>query len=272
MKDLAFGTIDSNTTSHFWDNAIRYFIDTKRFCILPGESHKIRIHEALFLNYAMNLRSSCLFFAAFAVGNSNANDIPSTAIAAGNFDTLVAALSATNLVDAVSQPGPFTVFAPTDEAFEQLPEGLVGCLLEEENLPILSDILLYHVVDGEAFSTDLTDGMEIKTLYGESVTVKIVDNGNTVLINGVEVVVPDVEATNGVIHIIDQVLVPDSIDVEGFYETCGFGTEEEKDVAKDVGGLVDIPTLAIEVRTKEAVKRHNSFLVLKQSIDSLSTR
>merc|ERR1712238_100800 len=136
--------------------------------------------------------------------------------------TLVAALSATNLVGAISSPaGPFTVFAPTDEAFDALPNGLVECLLQEDNLPILSNILLYHVANGEALSTDLSNGMEIPTLLpGEEVAVDLSNNGGGVKINDATVVGADVLASNGVIHVLNQVLVPPSVDVGAFLQTC----------------------------------------------------
>ena len=126
-------------------------------------------------------------------------DIPGTAIAAGGFDTLVAALSATDLVGALSAPnGPFTVFAPTDDAFAALPEGLVGCLLD--NTDVLATILLYHVASGKVLSTDLSDGQEIATLQGDAV---VVDLSDGVKINDSNVIAADVIASNGVIHVID---------------------------------------------------------------------
>jgi len=146
-------------------------------------------------------------------------DIPTTAINAGIFSTLVAALSATDLVDALSEPaGPFTVFAPNDDAFNALPDGLVTCLLEEKNLPILSDILSYHVASGTALSTDLSNGQQVPTLLeGAEVTV---DLNNGVKINDSTVVGADVLASNGVIHVIDEVLIPPGIDVEAFLAVC----------------------------------------------------
>merc|ERR1712003_574605 len=126
-------------------------------------------------------------------------DIPQTAIANGSFETLVAALSAADLVGALSEPqGPFTVFAPTDDAFAALPDGLVECLVKEENKAVLSDILLYHVVSVKVLSTDLSDGMVATTLNGDDVTV---DLSNGVKIDESTVIIPDVEASNGVIHV-----------------------------------------------------------------------
>merc|ERR1719215_842926 len=164
-------------------------------------------------------------------------DIPSTAIAAGSFNTLVAALSATDLVGALSEPnGPFTVFAPTDEAFDALPDGLVTCLLEPDNKGALTSILTYHVVSGQVLSTDLEDGMTATTLQGEDVTVDLTDG---VMINDSEVVMADVMTSNGVIHVIDAVLVPPSIDVAAFLETCSETTPVVVVVPVDNNSLID---------------------------------
>merc|ERR1712032_45440 len=134
-------------------------------------------------------------------------DIPGTAVAPGIFTTLVAALGAADLVGTLSEPaGPSTVFAPTDTAFENLPEGLVGCLLKAENKDLLTTLLTYHVASGKALSTDLTQGLEVPTLQGQTLTVDLTDG---VKIEGIEVGKPNVEASNGVIHIIEGVLVPE---------------------------------------------------------------
>jgi uncharacterized surface protein with fasciclin (FAS1) repeats len=135
----------------------------------------------------------------------------------GSFGTLVAAVTAANLVETLSSPGPFTVFAPTDDAFAALPEGLVDCLLLEENVDALTAILTYHVVAGEVMSTDLTTG-PVETVQGEEIAVDVTDG--VVLNESVNVVTADVPASNGVVHAIDGVLVPPSIDVAAFLETC----------------------------------------------------
>jgi len=148
---------------------------------------------------------------------AEAGTIVDVAVANGSFGTLVAAVTAAGLVDALSADGPLTVFAPTDDAFAALPEGLVDCLLLEENVDALTAILTYHVVDGAVMSTDLTDG-PVPTLQGEEITVDLTDG--VVLNDGPTVVIADVPASNGVIHAIDGVLVPPSIDVAAFLETC----------------------------------------------------
>ena len=154
-------------------------------------------------------------------GGEDMADEPGTivdvAVANGSFETLVAAVTAADLVETLSSEGPFTVFAPTDDAFAALPEGLVDCLLLEENVDALTAILTYHVVAGEVLSTDLTAG-PVATVQGEEITVDLTDG--VTLNETVTVVAADVDASNGVIHVIDGVLVPPSIDVAAFLETC----------------------------------------------------
>ena len=154
-------------------------------------------------------------------GGEDMADEPGTivdvAVADGSFETLVAAVTAADLVETLSSEGPFTVFAPTDDAFAALPEGLVDCLLLEENVDALSAILTYHVVAGEVLSTDLTDG-PVATVQGEEITVDLTDG--VTLNETVAVAAADVDASNGVIHVIDGVLVPPSIDVAAFLESC----------------------------------------------------
>ncbi len=127
-------------------------------------------------------------------------------IAAGNeaFSTLVAAVTEAGLVDTLSGEGPFTVFAPTDEAFAALPEGTVEGLLED--IPTLTAILTYHVVPGEVMSGDLEDGMMAETVNGQSLTIGV---GDAVTVDGATVIEADIEASNGVIHVIDSVLLPE---------------------------------------------------------------
>lgn len=123
------------------------------------------------------------------------------------FNTLVAALQATGLDSALADTGPFTVFAPTDDAFAKLPEGTVESLLQ--NPTQLADILKYHVVAGKVMSDQVTDGLEAPTLQGASLMFTVDEDG-TVMVNGAKVVQADVDATNGVIHVVDTVLLPAS--------------------------------------------------------------
>ena len=142
---------------------------------------------------------------AFAGGHSM--DIVDTAVGAGTFNTLVAAVQAAGLEETLRGEGPFTVFAPTDDAFAALPEGTVESLLMEENLDQLVAILTYHVVAGKVMSTDLSDGMMAATVEGSEITVDLSDG---VKIDGANVVSADIEASNGVIHVIDAVILPPS--------------------------------------------------------------
>jgi transforming growth factor-beta-induced protein len=135
-----------------------------------------------------------------------AKDIVDTAIADGRFTTLVAAVQAAGLVDALKGPGPFTVFAPTDDAFAKLPAGTVDTLLKPENLDQLKSILLYHVVSGKVMAADVVNLTSADTLEGSPVNIKV-ENGK-VYINDAEVIITDIETSNGVIHVIDTVLIP----------------------------------------------------------------
>jgi len=134
------------------------------------------------------------------------HDIIDTAVAAGSFKTLAAALTAANLVDTLKGTGPFTVFAPTDEAFAKLPAGTVDALLKD--IPKLSAILTYHVVAGKVLAADVMtmDGKSADTVNGATLAISTKDG---VKLNGTATVVnTDIECTNGVIHVIDTVLIP----------------------------------------------------------------
>ncbi|MEH2179635.1 fasciclin domain-containing protein [Nostoc sp.] len=131
-------------------------------------------------------------------------DIVDTAVNAGSFKTLVAAVQAAGLEDTLKGDGPFTVFAPTDEAFSKLKEGTVDSLLAD--VPLLIRILTYHVVSGKVLSTDVVNLDSASTVEGSSI--KIDASNGAVKINDATVITPDVEADNGVIHVIDTVLIP----------------------------------------------------------------
>ena len=134
-------------------------------------------------------------------------DIVQVATDAG-FNTLVAAVSAADLVETLQGPGPFTVFAPTDEAFANLPDGTLDDLLLPENKETLSAILTYHVVSGRVTAEQVVTLNSATTVQGEDIAITVVDG--TVFLNGVAVTTTDVEASNGIIHIIDGVLLPPS--------------------------------------------------------------
>lgn len=120
--------------------------------------------------------------------------------------TLAAAIEAAGLVETLAGDGPFTVFAPTNAAFDALPEGTLESLLLPENRDLLVQILTYHVVPGKVMSGDLEDGMQAETVEGSSVTINV--NGYGVSVDGASVVEADIEASNGVIHVIDSVIIP----------------------------------------------------------------
>ena len=146
-------------------------------------------------------------FPSAAADHKHKMDIVDTAVHAEIFGTLAAALSAANLIDVLKGNGPFTVFAPSDEAFSKLPEGTVENLLKPENMDQLVAVLTYHVVPGKVLSTDIMRGSNsVATVQGSSVT--IMKSYDAVKINQATVVMADIEATNGVIHIIDEVLLP----------------------------------------------------------------
>lgn len=130
-------------------------------------------------------------------------DIVDTAVNAGSFNTLVAAVKAANLVDTLKGAGPFTVFAPTDDAFAKLPQGTVDGLLQD--IPKLTKILTYHVVSGKVTAADVVKLNSAKTVEGTDVKI---DASNGVKVNNATVTTPDVAADNGVIHVIDTVLIP----------------------------------------------------------------
>jgi len=133
-------------------------------------------------------------------------DIVDTAVDAGQFQTLAAALGAAGLVETLKGPGPFTVFAPTDEAFAKLPAGTVEDLLKPENKDKLTAILTYHVVPGEVMAADVVKMSEVETVNGKKVNITV--EGGTVMINDAKVTAADIDASNGVIHVIDTVILP----------------------------------------------------------------
>ncbi|MEM8683710.1 MAG: fasciclin domain-containing protein [Pseudomonadota bacterium] len=133
-------------------------------------------------------------------------DIVDTAVGAGTFNTLAAALTAADLVDTLKGEGPFTVFAPTDDAFAKLPEGTVENLLKPENKDQLIAVLTYHVVAGKVMAADVVKLDAATTVNGADVTIKASDAG--VMVDGANVITTDIAASNGVIHVIDAVILP----------------------------------------------------------------
>ena len=133
-------------------------------------------------------------------------NIVDTAVAAGQFNTLVTAIKAGGLVQTLEGPGPFTVFAPTDAAFAKLPAGTVENLLKPENKPKLVAILTYHVVPGKVMAGDVVKLKEAKTVNGEKLLIHV--NGSEVMVDNAKVTATDIVAANGVIHVVDTVMLP----------------------------------------------------------------
>lgn len=162
-------------------------------------------------NQISNLTLAAVTALGVAMGVMNARaagdkDIVDTAISAGQFNTLAKALNAAGLVQTLKGPGPFTVFAPTDEAFAKLPPGTLESLLKRENKDQLTAILTYHVVPGRVTAADVAKLREAKTVNGK--TVAVAQSDGKVIINNAKVTTADVSASNGVIHVIDTVMLP----------------------------------------------------------------
>ncbi len=152
--------------------------------------------------------------ALFGCGNSGCKtkwswgkkDIVDTAVAADDFNTLVAAVQAAGLVETLKGEGPFTVFAPTDDAFAKLPAGTLDDLLKPENKQKLASILTYHVVAGKVMAADVVNLSSAKTVNGQSLSIKV--HGDTVMVDNATVIKTDIKCSNGVIHVIDAVVLP----------------------------------------------------------------
>jgi len=155
---------------------------------------------------ALSLPAVTAYSGGHATAPAATPDIVDTAIGAGDFSTLVAAVQAADLVETLKGDGPFTVFAPTDEAFAALPEGTLDDLLKPENKDKLAAILTYHVVSGKVMSGDIA-GQSLDVETGQGTTLAV-DATDVVKVNEATVVTADIEATNGVIHVIDTVVLP----------------------------------------------------------------
>jgi uncharacterized surface protein with fasciclin (FAS1) repeats len=169
-------------------------------------------------------------------GQKGGKDVVDTALAAGNFKTLAAALTEAGLVDALKGEGPFTVFAPTDDAFAKLPKGTVETLLKPENRDKLVSILTYHVVSGKTASKEVVKLSAAQTLNGQRVDIKA--EGGSVMIDGAKVTTADIEASNGIIHVVDAVLMPATENIVGVAKAAGkFNTLIS---AVQAAGLADV--------------------------------
>ena len=162
-------------------------------------------------NFVSMLLSICLLavfgFAGCGTKTPPEKDIVDTAVAAGDFNTLVAAVKAAELVETLKGKGPFTVFAPTDDAFAKLPEGTLESLLEPENKAKLAGILTYHVVAAKVMAADVVKMNEAETVNGQMLKISTMDG--KVMVDGANVAKTDIECSNGVIHVIDAVVLPD---------------------------------------------------------------
>jgi uncharacterized surface protein with fasciclin (FAS1) repeats len=192
-----------------------------RFCTTPCdpdvrrnrtriEHHKFSGDKAMRLTKSLRALILVVPFAVAACANQMEaeapQDIVDTAVSAGQFNTLVAAVQAADLVDTLKSDGPFTVFAPTDDAFAKLPAGTVENLLKPENKAQLVAILTYHVVPGKIMAADIAGKKaNVATVQGSELAV---DATNGVMVDGAKVVAADIQATNGVIHVIDTVMLP----------------------------------------------------------------
>jgi uncharacterized surface protein with fasciclin (FAS1) repeats len=183
------------------------------------------------------------------------------AVEDGRFTTLVTALQEAELVEALQAEGPFTVFAPTDDAFAALPEGTVEGLLADKEA--LTNVLLYHVVDGKMMAADVIDldGQEVETLSGDKIMVAL--DGENVLINESKVIIPDIEASNGVIHVIDSVLLPPADEA----------MEENKtivEIAVEDGRFTTLVTALQEAELVEALQSEGPFTVFAPTDDAFA--
>jgi uncharacterized surface protein with fasciclin (FAS1) repeats len=162
-------------------------------------------------------------------------NIVETAVEAGKFKTLATALTAAGLIDAVNGPGPFTVFAPTDDAFAKVPKETLEMLLKPENKEKLKAVLTYHVVPGKVMAKDVVGLKGAKSLNGQRIDVKV--DGDKVSVDGANVVATDIACTNGVIHVIDSVILPASDNIPAVATKAGkFSTLL---AAAKAAGLVD---------------------------------
>ncbi|MEJ2194047.1 MAG: fasciclin domain-containing protein [Ignavibacteriaceae bacterium] len=168
--------------------------------------HKIFSQKLIISAFMFSLIFTSLSFAGdHHKSKSSKKDIVTTAVEAGNFNTLATALTEAGLIEALQGDGPFTVFAPSDDAFAKLPEGTIESLLKDKEA--LTKVLLYHVVSGEVTSKEVVKLKKAETLEGEYITIKTTDDG--VMINNSNIIGADIMASNGVIHVIDTVLLPE---------------------------------------------------------------
>jgi uncharacterized surface protein with fasciclin (FAS1) repeats len=196
-------------------------------------------------------------------------DIVDTAVANGNFTTLVAAVEAAGLVDTLKSEGPFTVFAPTDDAFNALPEGTVPALLND--IPALTDILLYHVVPGKVMAADVVTLSSADTALGKPVAIRVED-GN-VFVNDAQVIITDIETSNGVIHVIDAVLIPPADEAPATMPETGAVLQAEMDIVDTAVANGNFTTLVAAVEAAglvDTLKGEGPFTVFAPTDDAFN--
>ena len=200
-----------------------------------------------------------------------AADIVDTAIAAGSFTTLVAAVEAAGLVDALKGEGPFTVFAPTDDAFAAIPAETLTALLADPSGD-LTQILLYHVIEGKVMAADVTDGLEAPTLQGAPVNFTVADGA--VKINDATIVTTDIEASNGVIHVIDAVIMPPAEEAaaptEAPAEEAAAPTADIVDTAIAAGSFTTLVAAVEAAGLVDALKGEGPFTVFAPTDDAFA--
>ena len=182
----------------------------------------------------------------------DSNTIVDIAVADGRFTTLVTAVTEAGLAETLSGDGPFTVFAPTDDAFAALPEGTIEALLAD--IPALTDILLYHVVDGKVMAADVVELSSAMSLQGQYLDIEVNDDG--VFIDGAQVIITDIEASNGVIHVVDAVLLPEERTVV--------------DIAVEDGRFTTLVTAVTEAGLAETLSGDGPFTVFAPTDDAFA--
>ncbi|MCX6676304.1 MAG: fasciclin domain-containing protein [Methanothrix sp.] len=209
--------------------------------------------------YALLVSATLLVGVCMGASNSmdtspGGKNIVDTAIAAGNFKTLVAALQAAGLEDTLKGDGPFTVFAPTDAAFAKIPKDQLNALMA--NKTQLTALLTYHVVPGKVMSTELKNGMMIKTVLAENLIISLANGG--VMVNDAKVVQADIVCSNGVIHVIDTVLIPEvlsttaniNLSKSNINRIKTNSTDTTKSIAVSDSGVVSRPAPIKPIKSK----------------------
>ncbi len=199
----------------------------------------------------------CIPGAAGEAMMASGNTIVDIAVNDGRFTTLVTALQAANLVDTLKGEGPFTVFAPTDEAFAALPAGALEGLLAD--IPALTDVLLYHVVPGKVMAADVVNLQSANTVLGQPVSISV--DGATVKVNQANVIITDIEASNGVIHVIDAVILPPSMSAASEEEAMMAATPDIVDIAVNDGRFTTLVTALQAANLVDTLKGEGPFTV-----------